>query len=229
MKGEDLPMRPPGQFLEPYAETKAQGEKAMCDACDGERLLTCAISPHQVYGPHDNLFIGNFLRSGSKIRVFGPGTNEISMVYVDNYCHGLILGEKALYPGSPALGKFYVVTDGPTVQLWDVLDKVVTSMGHPSPKSKYHVPVCVMMFVAHALQFVGRTLSILSPSVKDYVTKGKGPFKLRPFAVTMLVIDRSFDISAAREELGYEPLYTYEEAMDRTLKWFRENRSKWDY
>ena len=33
-----------------YAETKAMGEKAMTDAsCD--ELMTCAVAPHQVYGP----------------------------------------------------------------------------------------------------------------------------------------------------------------------------------
>ena len=31
---------------------------------------------------------------------------------MDNYCHGLILGYDALYKGSPALGSFYIVTDG---------------------------------------------------------------------------------------------------------------------
>lgn len=40
-----------------------------------------------------------------KLRVFGNGENIISFCHVDNYCHGLILGAKALYPGSPALGE----------------------------------------------------------------------------------------------------------------------------
>ncbi len=44
--------------------------------------------------------------------MFGKGTNRISYTHVDNYAHGLILGEQALYPGSPALGGFYIVADG---------------------------------------------------------------------------------------------------------------------
>jgi hypothetical protein len=39
-----------------------------------------------------------------KLRVFGSGNNQISFCHVDNYCHGLMLGAAALYPGSPALG-----------------------------------------------------------------------------------------------------------------------------
>jgi hypothetical protein len=37
--------------------------------------------------------------------VFGSGNNQISFCHVDNYCHGLMLGAAALYPGSPALGE----------------------------------------------------------------------------------------------------------------------------
>jgi hypothetical protein len=35
------------------------------------------------------------------LRVFGSGDNRISMCYVDNYCHGLMLAEAKLVPGTP--------------------------------------------------------------------------------------------------------------------------------
>lgn len=42
-------------FLQPYAETKALGEKLIRDACGREEgdLLTIAVAPHQVYGPRE--------------------------------------------------------------------------------------------------------------------------------------------------------------------------------
>jgi nucleoside-diphosphate-sugar epimerase len=45
-------------FLQPYAETKALGEKLIRDACGKEEddLLTIAVAPHQVYGPRDVYF-----------------------------------------------------------------------------------------------------------------------------------------------------------------------------
>lgn len=43
----DMPIRAKGQFLEPYAETKAMGEIALRNACCDE-LMTVAIAPHQV-------------------------------------------------------------------------------------------------------------------------------------------------------------------------------------
>jgi hypothetical protein len=44
----DMEIRPPGQFLEPYAETKAMGEIAMREACCDD-LMTVCIAPHQVW------------------------------------------------------------------------------------------------------------------------------------------------------------------------------------
>ena len=100
-------------FLQPYAETKALGEKAVRDACGSAEgdLLTVAVAPHQVYGPRDVLTLPSLLEAAGsgKLRIFGDGEIKISWCHVDNYCHGLILGGEALYPGSPALGKYYVV------------------------------------------------------------------------------------------------------------------------
>ncbi len=53
----------------------------------------------------------------------------MSFCYVDNYCHGLIIAEEALYPGSPALGQFYIVTDGGYEYFWSILDKCFVAIG----------------------------------------------------------------------------------------------------
>ena len=37
------------------------------------------------------------------------GENRICFTYIDNYAHGLIIAEKALYPGSAALGRAEIV------------------------------------------------------------------------------------------------------------------------
>lgn len=79
------------------------------------------------------------------LRIFGNGHNRICFSHVDNYCHGLILGAPALYPGSPALGKFYIVTDGSThpdprgcCEFWVELDKAVTAMGFQVRTTSHH-------------------------------------------------------------------------------------------
>lgn len=218
-KGEFAP-----KFLQPYAETKALGEKAITDACGNGKddLLTIAVAPHQVYGPKDGLFLPSLLQTAGsgKLRIFGDGKNVISFCHVDNYCHGLILGYEALYPNSPALGKFYIITDGPPIQFWKVLDEAVVGMGFQSLWGKVKLPTLFMLALAYLVVWVGNLYAALSGTPKHVVNYN---LKLNPFAVKMLVIDRYFDIQAAKRDLRYSPLIQFEEGWRDTITWFREN------
>lgn len=211
-------------FLQPYAETKARGEKAILDACGctAGDLLTISVAPHQVYGPGDGLFLPNLLLAAAseKLRIFGHGHNVISFCHVDNYCHGLILGAQALYPSSPALGKYYVITDGPPIKFWKVLDQAIIAMGFTSLWTKLHLPTWLMMFVAHIVVLLGNIYSFFTGTPAHVVNY---KLKLNPFAVKMLVIDRYFDISAARTDLKYEPIISFEQGWASTIEWFKEN------
>jgi len=182
----------PRTFLQEYARTKALGEQAVRSACCPE-LLTVAVAPHHVYGPRDALFLPNILAAGQsgRLRVVGGGKNRISFTHVDNYCHGLILGEKALYPQSPALGKYYVVTDGGYEIFWDRIDEACVSMGFPSPKSKFHAPAWLVMCFAYICSIAGAVF--------------RTHFKLSPFSVRMLTIHRWFNIDNAKRDLGSIP------------------------
>jgi len=200
----------PKVFLQEYAETKAMGEKEILAACCDE-LMTVAIAPHQVYGPRDPLMLPNLLLpiGRGQLRIFGNGKNKVSFCYVDNYCHGLIIGFDALYPGSPALGKFYIVTDGPPQVFWDVLDVAGVGMGFRSLKTKFHLPVFLLMFIALVLEFVG--------------TLFNHRFKLNTFSVKMLTIHRWFNIEASQKDLKYEPIVKFETGWATTIDWFKEN------
>jgi len=199
----------PAEYTHAYAETKAMGERAMSAACDGENLLTVAIAPHQVYGPRDMLFLHNFLIARKKLRIIGNGKNKISMTHVDNYCHGLILGEKALYKGSPALGKFYIVTDKDPQYLWQVLDHAFVFLGYKSLYSRMAVPGWLITPIAHIVEIAGKILG--------------RKFKLNPFAVRMLMIHRWFDITDAERDLKYQPIISFEDGWLDTLEWFKQN------
>ena len=213
VKDSEIPIRPRGQFLEAYAETKAMGEVAMREACDGDSFLSVAVAPHQVYGPRDSLMLPNLTEAAlsGKLRVFGPGTNKVSFCYVDNYCHGLIIAEEALYPGSPALGQFYIVTDGGYELFWEAMDRAFVALGgaRAALMGKCHYPTWLMMGAAHAATCVGKLVG--------------RKFKLKPFSVRMLTIHRWFDISRARQDLNYEPVVARDEAWRITLEWFRDN------
>jgi len=207
---KETELKIPRKFLQAYAESKCKGEEACMAACDGENLLTVAVAPHQVYGPRDMLFLHNFLLNAKRLRVFGDGENLVSVCYVDNYCHGLILGERALYPGSPALRNFYICTDGKPVKLWPFIDRALMDvLGQPSLFTKFKLPGWSFMYpLGYCVESIGALL-------------GK-KFKLTTFSVRMLLINRWFDPSLSKRDLGYEPIVKPEEAWRRTVTWFKE-------
>ena len=47
--------------------------------------------------------------------------------------------------------------------------------------------------------------------------------KLNPFAAKMLMINRYFDISAAKRDLKYEPVIDFEQGWTSTIDWFKQN------
>lgn len=210
----DLQIQPEGQFLEPYAEAKAKGEAAVLGANGVNGLCTVAIAPHQVYGPRDPIFLPNLMeaaRSG-KLRVFGHGNNCISMVHVDNYCHGLILGYHAMIRDSVPFrvrGEFIIVTDGSFVRFWDVLDEAAVYLGYKSLRAKMYLPRWLLMCIAMMLQVVARVT-------------GRS-FKLTPFTIKMMTINRWFSIAKAEEVLDYEPVISFEDGWRETLQWFKAN------
>ena len=62
-------------YLQEYVFLKALGEMA-CTKANCDKLLTCAIAPHQVYGPRDNLFLPNVLEAAGsgKLRIFAKSS-----------------------------------------------------------------------------------------------------------------------------------------------------------
>jgi nucleoside-diphosphate-sugar epimerase len=206
LREDQMPI--PEKFLAMYAETKAMGEKAVHKACCDE-LLTISVAPHQVYGPYDSLFLPKLLETAGtgRLRIFAKGENKISVCYVDNYCHGFMCGADALYKGSPALGKYYVVHDGPPQLFWKMINQAIIEMGFVDLETKFHLPGWLLYGVAYFCSF----LTLLT---------GK-KFKLSPFTVRMLIIHRYFSIENATKDLKYEPVVTFEEGWPKTIEWFK--------
>eukprot|EP00536_Pseudo-nitzschia_multiseries_P001372 jgi/Psemu1/181088/e_gw1.18.260.1 len=205
---DDMPI--PDKFVALYAETKAAGEKAVHKACS-DTLLTVSVSPHQLYGKYDSLFLPKLLEvSGSgKLRIFGKGESKISLCHIDNYSHGLLCGADALYKNSPALAKFYVITDDKPQYFWKILNQAVVAMGFVDLYSKFHLPVWLLFTAAYFCDF----LTLLT---------GK-KFKLTPFTVKMLIINRYFNIKNAKRDLQYVPLISFEKGWPETIEWFKIN------
>lgn len=82
-------------------------------------------------------------------------------------------------------------------------------MGFADLNDKFHLPIWLLYLVA--------TLA----NVAGYVLRKK--FKLTYFSLRMMVMHRYFDISRAKRDLRYEPLYAFAEKWPETLDWFKQH------
>jgi nucleoside-diphosphate-sugar epimerase len=203
-------MEIPTTFLALYAGSKAAAEQEVTKAATNT-FMTINVAPHQVYGPHDQLFLPNLLETmgNGRLRIFGKGRNKISVCYVDNYCHGLMCGADALVPDFCGMGKFYIITDGPEQYFWDILNDAGMAMGFQDLTTKFHLPTALLMTIAYICNVVGFLI-------------GK-KLKLNPFNVKMLTIHRYFSIENAKRDLEYEPLFEFDPSWKRTIEWYKIN------
>lgn len=195
----------PKVFADEYARTKAIAEQWVRKQ-DCPEFHTCVISPHQVYGAKDRLFMWNILRTAAngQLRVLGSGTNLVSFTHVDNIVHAIILAGNALVEGSPVCGNWYVITDGGKYNFWDIMDSAVTACGLPSIKEKTYVPLAIL----YPLAYVCKAITM----VTGY------QLSLNPFSVRMITIHRWFKIDKAETHLGYKPVNRFEDAFIPAVK-----------
>jgi nucleoside-diphosphate-sugar epimerase len=219
----------PDPFLNVYSETKARAEQAVMSAHgrervrrageDGEqpgRLATCVIRPCGMYGEGDPYHVAGVLaalRQGSLSMRPGDGTARFEHVYVGNVAHAHVLAMRRLHAGDPGVGgrAYFVTDDSPTLDFLEFMEPIVEGLGLSLPPRTRRVPYPVMLAVATAMEaaaFVSRPLRAWTP----VLTRSSVRFVCRT---------HTFDGSRARRELGYEPIYSWDESLARTVDWWR--------
>ncbi len=192
----------------PYVRSKALAEKWVLEA-DGVGLHTVALRPHLVWGPRDPHFLPRIVaraRSG-RLRMIGNGSNRVDTLYIDNAARAHLLAAERVGPGSPAAGRAYFLSQGEPRPLWEMIDRLLQAAGEPPVRGR--IPAGVAYAAAAVLEGAYGLLRIRSEPL------------LTRFLVRELSTSHWFDISAARKDLGYEPVVGIEEGLRRVAAWLR--------
>jgi len=126
----------------------------------------------------------------------------VDLTYVDNVVHALLLALDA--PAERVIGKTYTITNGESVALWDVIRLVLRRLGIDDGLRREPLP---LVLAAATLMEATATLT------------GREP-RLTRYAALILARTQTYNIEAARRDLGYAPLVTVEEGLERTLRAF---------
>ena len=177
----------------PYPLTKAIAEREVL-AASSASLRTVALRPHLIWGIGDPHLVPRILaraRAG-RLRIVGDGQNRVDMVHVENAVDAHLLAEQSLtQENSPAAGRAYFITNGEPVVLWNWINRLLQSLNL--------TPVTKKISLAAATR-----IGVLCETAWKILPLKDEPPMTR-FIAAELAKDHWFDISAARQDLGYAP------------------------
>ncbi|XP_007121337.1 sterol-4-alpha-carboxylate 3-dehydrogenase, decarboxylating isoform X1 [Physeter macrocephalus] len=211
---EDLPyaVKP----IDYYTETKILQERAVLGANDPDRnFVTTAIRPHGIFGPRDPQLVPILIeaaRKGKMKFMIGNGENLVDFTFVENVVHGHILAAEHLSRDTALGGKAFHITNDEPVPFWTFLSRILTGLNYEAPK--YHVPYWVAYYLALLLSLL---VVVISPIIRLQPT-------FTPMRVALAGTFHYYSCERAKKVMGYRPLVSMDDAVDRTVRSFHHLR-----
>jgi dihydroflavonol-4-reductase len=197
---EDAPLRP-GDI---YQVAKLEGERIGREAAARTGIELVIARPSGIYGPADRRLLKLF-RGVARRRfvILGDGRIFYHLTYIDDLVEGFRLcGEVAV-----AAGRTYILAGAEVPTLNDLTAMIAEDAGVPPPRLR--LPVWPFWIAGAACEALCAPFGIEPPIYRrrvDFFTKS-----------------RAFDITRARQELGYAPQVGLPEGIHRTMTWYRNS------
>jgi len=199
------PVRPMSHYIATKALAEQYVLKANCSS-----LKTLSLRPHLVWGPGDNHIIPGVIeraRSG-KLKRIGEGKNLIDTIYIDNCVLAHLCAADAIKQNPNAAGKSFFITNDEPLPVWDFINGILKSTSTAPVENSVSFKTALM------------AATILELFYKTFAIK-KEPHLTR-FLVHELCTSHWFDISAARNQLGYVPKISINKGFKQLASWFCE-------
>lgn len=201
---------------------QAEAETLVLAANRTDKLLTGSIRPATIFGPADVQLIPNLLnvlKNNQTGFQLGPNENLFDFTYVENVAHAHCLLARALiYTASLSTapldyekvdGEAFFITNDSPIYFWDFARMVWKVAG--SDKGLEHVwelPKDLMLTIGDIAEWVMWLV-------------GKKP-KLTRREVRYSCMTRYYNITKAKTRLGYKPIVSVKEGIERSVAWFQE-------
>ena len=197
---EEAPLRP-GDI---YQETKLEGERLAREASESAGMPVTIVRPTGIYGPGDRRLLRLFRGvARRRLPILGSGDIYYHLTYIDDLVEGFRLcGE---HPA--AANRTYILAGAEVTTLNELVALVAEIAGVRPPRMRW--PVWPFWLAGALCEAICVPLGIEPPIYRrrvDFYTKS-----------------RAFDITRARQEIGYNPRVTLRDGITRTLNWYREH------
>jgi nucleoside-diphosphate-sugar epimerase len=187
----------PRRFASVYSLTKKLAEDRVRAAAD--HVPSIILRPKAIFGPGDRALLPRLIAAARAGRLpqVGGGRNEVDLTYVSNVADSVMLAlDQRVAPGGT-----YTITNGEHVALWPTIREVLRRLGVPARPRP--VPLPVVQLAAGWME-ARAAITGLEPTLTRY-------------SAAILARTQTYDISAARRDLGYAPAVSVAEGLNRTL------------
>jgi nucleoside-diphosphate-sugar epimerase len=195
---EDAPIQP----ADYYQRTKYQAEPLVKREA-GPDMETVILRPAAIYGPGDPERFFRIFRRVAKgtFPMFGTGQTLYHPLYIDNLVAAFLL----CIPQGIGSGREYLIADQRYYPIEEIVKAVARALDVPVRIP--HYPVLPVVALGHLVEKVCKPLGVTPP--------------IFPRRVDWYRQNRAFDITRARQELGYAPRVELDEGLRRTGLWYR--------
>jgi len=191
-------LEPQPQMRGAYTQTKLAAENLVRDACATRALPAVIVRPGQIVGPGAERVTpnGTVALAGRWVAV-GPAEQTLPLVYLDDVVDALLLAAQL----PQANGQLFNVVDPATITQGEYLARCRQRLGRELKLVR--VPRGVFMQLALGVELLGKVLRRDVPLTRYRVRS------LAPLA--------NFDLTAARESLGWTPRVGLRSGLDTTF------------
>jgi nucleoside-diphosphate-sugar epimerase len=190
-----------------YSRAKVEAEKLAWEYHNRGDVPLTVVKPSWLYGERDRASMPRIIRNikAGRGKIIGDGKNRLNLTYAGNEAEGCILAATS----ENGLGEIYNLSSDGDITLEEYFNKVAAQLGCP-PVTK-HVPYKVAYNAAFLMELFGHA-----------VGKKKPPLVTR-YAVWLMGRRCFFSSEKARRELNWQPTVSYDEGIERSVKWCLTN------
>jgi sterol-4alpha-carboxylate 3-dehydrogenase (decarboxylating) len=154
----------------------------------------------------------------------GDGQNVFDFLYVGNLVHAHLLAARTLIRASKeevVYGErvdgeaFHVTNDEPWL-FWDFIRAIAAEAGYPVREEE----------VRAIPRWLGMLLAFFGEWWVWIVSFGKRESGLTRYGVRYSTLNRTLDAEKAKRVLGYRPIFTMREGIERSVRWAREREKQ---
>jgi nucleoside-diphosphate-sugar epimerase len=199
--GTDETVLPAADSLDAYTRSKTEAEALVLKYHKERGLSAAVVRPGFIYGERDRTVLPKLLsalRRGT-FAYFGSGDQALNCIYVKNLVHGIFLAAES----PAAVGEVFNLTDGEPVSKTRFVSRVASLAGLKEPTR--HIPLGLARFLATVVEGIAKLRGATNPPL---INKARYKF---------LGLNLDYSIAKARNVLGYQPPFRFDEAIERAM------------